>query len=222
MKRSIYLFRHGMSTFNKEHKFTGWIDAKLSKEGIDNAKKIALKLKDKKIDIAYHSSLSRSIDTLNHVLKYHPECTRIINDDRIIERNYGDYSGGSKSVDTFKKKSAKKQYELLVSKHMIPKLKGFELDEYLTRLAEAELRIIRRSYYVAPKNGESVDDVEKRVLPFIKDILTIMEDLKVNIAISAHGNSMRPILKYFKKMTPEEIMKVEFPFDDYYEFKVDV
>ena len=130
MKRSIYLFRHGMSTFNKEHKFTGWIDAKLSKEGIDNAKKIALKLKDKKIDIAYHSSLSRSIDTLNHVLKYHPECNRIINDDRIIERNYGDYSGGSKSVDTFKKKSAKKQYELLVSKHMIPKLKGFELDEY--------------------------------------------------------------------------------------------
>ena len=222
MKRSIYLFRHGQSTFNNDQKFTGWLDAKLTKKGIENAKTISKKLKDKKIDIAYHSSLSRSVDTLKYVLEKHPECKHVFNDDRIIERSYGDYSGSSKSIEAFKKNNAKKQYELLVSKKMIPKLKGFELEEYLTRLAEAELRIIRRSYYVAPKNGESVEDVEKRVLPFLKDVLTIMKDLKVNVAISAHGNSMRPILKYFKKMTPEEIMKVEFPFDDYYEFKIDV
>ena len=222
MKKKIYLFRHGQSNYNKQHKFAGWIDAKLSEQGVKDARIIAEKLKDKRIDIAYHSSLSRSRDTLSIVLKKHPECTRIINDDRIIERNYGDYSGGSKSIETFKNKSAKKQYQMLLKHNIIPKLRGFELDEYLTRLAEAELRIIRRSYYVRPPNGESVEDVERRVVPFIKDVITIMKDLKVNVAISAHGNSMRPILRYFRKMTPEEIMKVEFPFNDYYEFEVKV
>ena len=77
MKKSIYLFRHGMSNYNKEQKFTGWIDAKLAKEGIENAKRVAEKLKNKKIEVAYHSSLSRSRDTLKHVLEYHSECTRI-------------------------------------------------------------------------------------------------------------------------------------------------
>jgi 2,3-bisphosphoglycerate-dependent phosphoglycerate mutase len=222
MKRSIYVFRHGQSTFNRDQKFTGWIDAKLTKQGVENAKKVAEKLRDKKIHVAYHSSLSRSKDTLNIVMKNHAECIKILTDDRIIERHYGDYSGSSKSVEAFKRTNAKKQYELLMKKNMIPKLKSFELDEYLTRLAEAELRIIRRSYYVAPRNGESVEDVEKRVLPFVRDVLTIMKDLKVNVAISAHGNSMRPILKHFKKLTPQQTMMLEMPYDDYYEFVIEV
>lgn len=90
---TIYLFRHGQSEFNLNKTFTGWIDAKLTPLGIEQAKALGEMLKDKTIDLAYSSSLSRAIDTLKEVLIYHPECRETIIDDRIIERSYGDLSG---------------------------------------------------------------------------------------------------------------------------------
>jgi 2,3-bisphosphoglycerate-dependent phosphoglycerate mutase len=91
----IYLFRHGQSEFNLKKVFTGWIDSKLTTLGIEQAKEIGEKLKDKKIDIAYVSRLSRAKDTLTEVLKFHPECKDIIVDDRMIERSYGSLAGMS-------------------------------------------------------------------------------------------------------------------------------
>ena len=90
---TIYLFRHGQTDFNEQQKFTGWLDARLTETGIKSAKTIANSLRDKHLNIAYHTRLSRSIDTLNIVIKDHPECTKTIVDDRMIERSYGDLAG---------------------------------------------------------------------------------------------------------------------------------
>lgn len=90
---TIYLFRHGQSEFNLTKTFTGWLDVKLTPLGIEQAKVLGVMLKDKKIDLAYETHLSRSIDTLDEVLKFHPECNRRIVDDRMIERSYGILSG---------------------------------------------------------------------------------------------------------------------------------
>lgn len=90
---TIYLFRHGQTEFNRDKIFSGWLDSKLTPLGIEQAKTLGILLKDKKINIAYHTRLSRSIDTLNIVLKNHPECTKILIDDRIIERSYGNLAG---------------------------------------------------------------------------------------------------------------------------------
>lgn len=90
---TIYLFRHGQSEFNLSKTFTGWLDAKLTPLGIEQAKALGLMLKDKKIDLAITSHLSRAADTLKEVLVFHPECRETIVDDRIIERSYGDLSG---------------------------------------------------------------------------------------------------------------------------------
>ncbi len=92
---TIYLFRHGQTNFNEQQKFTGWLDSKLTENGRKSAQVIADSLKSVSIDIAYHTRLSRSIDTLNIVLKPHPECTTILQDDRMIERSYGDLAGTS-------------------------------------------------------------------------------------------------------------------------------
>ena len=89
MKLHIYLFRHGQSYYNKHHWFTGHVDSKMTAKGFANARAIAKKLKTKKIDVAFHSHLSRSKNTLKEVLKFHPECKQIIEDDRMIERCYG-------------------------------------------------------------------------------------------------------------------------------------
>lgn len=90
---TIYLFRHGQSEFNLTKTFTGWLDAKLTPLGIEQAKALGVMLKDKKIDIAYTSRLSRAQDTLKEVLVFHPECRETIVDDRMIERSYGILSG---------------------------------------------------------------------------------------------------------------------------------
>ncbi|MFH1586050.1 MAG: phosphoglycerate mutase family protein [archaeon] len=91
----IYLFRHGKTTYNQKGIFTGWKDAKLSWRGKLDAKRIAKNLKDKKFQVAFHTRLTRSKQTLNYVLKYHPECKKKIEDNRMIERSYGILEGVS-------------------------------------------------------------------------------------------------------------------------------
>lgn len=91
----IYLFRHGQSEYNLSKTFTGWLDAKLTPLGVEQAKALGEMLKDKKIDIAYTSRLSRAKETLKEVLVFHPECQETIVDDRMIERSYGDLCGHS-------------------------------------------------------------------------------------------------------------------------------
>ena len=191
MNLKIYLFRHGQTYFNEEKRFTGWKDSKLDKDGIKSSKIIAKKLKNKKINAAFQSRLSRSKNTLKEVLKYHPECKKIIIDDRIIERSYGKLQG--KYHKTIIKKYGRKQFD-----------------------------IWHRSYNISPPGGESIKMVEKRVLSFIRDLIKYMKKNKVNVAISAHGNSMRPFRRYFEKWSIKHMMKLENPYDNYFEYTIRV
>ncbi len=190
MKCHIYIFRHGQTYYNKNKIFTGWKDSKLTPLGIKQAEKIARKLKGKKIDMAFRSHLSRSRQTLKIVLKYHPECKKVITDDRIIERSYGDLQGMSHRV--FIRKYGKELF-----------------DKY------------HRSYDIPPPGGESIKMVEKRVMKFIKDLIKIMKKERVNVAISAHGNSMRPFRRYFEHLTIKQMMKLENPWDNYFEYTIE-
>ncbi|MBI2112907.1 histidine phosphatase family protein [Candidatus Woesearchaeota archaeon] len=203
MKLKIYLFRHGQSYYNKHGWFTGWIDSKMTKKGFDNARQIARKLKRKKIDVAYHTHLSRSKQTLGQVLLYHPECKEILEDDRMIERNYGQLQKHS-------------HHEFMEEiNHTIVKV--FE-----EKYGKMPRKIKHRSYDIPPPGGESVKDVEKRVNSFVKDLLKKMKKEKINIAISAHGNSMRPFRRYFEKLSLQEMVELENPWDDYFEYTIKV
>ena len=218
MKKHIYLFRHGQSYYNKDHVFTGWKDSRLTPLGIKQAKVIARKLKNKKIDVAFQTTLSRSKDTLKEVLKYHPECRIVITNDKMLERNYGRLNG--KSHKAFVKREGTDAYRTLLHWHKIDHLIGWDRKQFIKKLGEAELKIIRRSYSIAPPRGESVKMVEKRVNIFIKELLRFMKREKVNVALSAHGNSMRPFRRYFEKLTVKQMMKLENPWDDYFEYTV--
>ena len=66
-----------------------------------------------------------------------------------------------------------------------------------------------RSYTVAPPGGESIADVEKRVMPFLEVVVKNAMSKDV-IFISAHGNSIRPMRKFFEHMTNEEICRYEY------------
>jgi len=220
MKLHIYLFRHGQTYYNRGHIFTGWKDSKLTPKGIKQAKIIAKKLKNKKFEIAVKTTLSRSKDTLRYVLKYHPECKKIMTDNSMIERSYGKLEGHHHSE--LVKESGTKDYKTLLHWNKIDHLEGKEKQEFIKKHGEADLKIIRRSYATVPPKGESVKMVEKRVKEFMKDMLIYMKMHKVNIAISAHGNSMRPFRRYFEHLSINQMMKLENPFDDYFEYTINV
>lgn len=219
MKLKIYLFRHAQTYYNRAHKFTGWKNSKLTPLGIKQAKEIALLLKGKKIDLAFQSHLSRSKDTLREVLKFHPECRKVVVDDRIIERSYGKLQGMSHA--TYMKLKEKEHCDVIRHWHNVDHLSKGEHEQAMN-LCQRDLQTIRRSYTTIPPGGESVKIVEKRVNSFIKDLLLLMKKDKVNVAISAHGNSMRPFRRYFEKLSVDEMMKLENPWDDYFEYEVDV
>ncbi len=82
-----------------------------------------------------------------------------------------------------------------------------------------EYALWHRSYDVRPPGGESIKDVEKRVLSFLKDVLPTLKKDDV-VFISAHGNSLRPIRRYFEKMSIEEMCSFEHVPAKVYEYDV--
>ena len=98
------------------------------------------------------------------------------------------------------------------------KLQGTSHEKYMREHSADELHDIRRKYDYPPPGGESVKMVEKRVLPFIRDLVAYMKKYRVNVAISAHGNSMRPFRRHFEKLSIAQMMKLENPWDGYFEY----
>ena len=190
MKLHIYIFRHGKTNFNRSKRFTGSVNSRLTPEGIEQTNLVAEKLRKKTFQIAVKTSLSRSSNSLKIVLRYHPECKRVLVDDRMIERSYGDLE--RKYHKTVIKKYGKRQFD-----------------------------IWHRSYDVPPPGGESMKMVEKKVLSFVKDLLSLMKREKVNVVISAHSNSMRPFRRYFENLTLKQMMALENPFDKYFDYTVE-
>ena len=90
----------------------------------------------------------------------------------------------------------------------------------INRYGRKQFDIWHRSYDNPPPRGESIKMVETRVILFISDLITLMRRKRVNIAISAHGNSMRPIRRYFEDLTIDQMMKLEIPFDEHFEYIV--
>lgn len=217
-KFKIYLFRHGQTTYNKEGRFTGWRDPHITTKGKKDAKEIAKMLKSKKIGISIHTRLTRSKETLKEILTYHPECKKILEDDRMIERNYGDLNGFSHT--SYIKNMGKKLYKLEVQGdliHDLPKEGKKEVEKFL---GEQEYNLIHRGYNVPPPNGESFAMVEKRVKSFIKDLKKLVKKEKCNVAISAHGNSIRVFRKIMEKASVKEACSWIIPYNNYFEYRL--
>lgn len=184
---TLYVLAHTESYYNRRHIFTGWKDSKLSPLGHKNAKILAQKLKKTDFGLAFVSPLSRSRQTLRHILAYHKNIT-VITDRRIMERDYGKLTGKSK-------------------------------DKYKRDFPE-KFEVYHRSYAVPPPGGESIKDVEERVLPFLKDAFCIMREKNMNAVLVAHSNTLRPIRRYFEKLTPKEMMALEGMYNTIYPYKI--
>lgn len=204
----IVLLRHGESTWNKENRFTGWTDVDLSEKGIQEAKNAAKLLKEGgyTFDIAYTSVLKRGIRTLWIVLDdMDLMWIPVYRSWRLNERHYG-------------------------------ALQGFFKDEMAADVGEEQVLIWRRSYDVQPPPLKTTDprypgndpkyaelsldeiplteclkDTVDRVLPYWHEVITPSIKSGKKVLISAHGNSLRALVKYLDKMTDDEIVKLNIP-----------
>ncbi len=101
-------------------------------------------------------------------------------------------------------------------------LQGHSHAAFSKKYGKALFDKYHRAYNFPPPKGESVRMVEGRVRSFLKYLLSFIKKYKVNVAVSAHGNSMRPFRRYFEKASIQQMMKWEMPYDDYFEYTIDV
>ena len=202
----LILVRHGQSVWNLENRFTGWVDVELSKNGREEASKAGKLIKNLKIDFGmfYTSYLKRANETLNIILKeINVENNQVVKAWELNERHYGNLTGLNK--DEMKKKLSEEKVHQLRRSWDIPPEKLDKDSPYHP--------LNNMIYKDIPKNlipdTESLKDTYDRVIPYYKSY--IMENIKNNVLISAHGNSIRALCKFLFNLDNNDISKLEIP-----------
>ena len=175
----LIIFRHGQSIWNLENKFTGWVDVELSPKGIEEAKNAGAKLKGFTFDYAYASDLKRAQNTL------------------------------SLALATAEHSPITPVHDKALNERMYGDLQGLDKQATAEKYGEEQVKVWRRSFDIPPPNGESLKDTAERVIPYFES--EIIPKLKAgkNVVIAAHGNSLRALIMYLEKMTPEQILEFE-------------
>ena len=202
---ALVLLRHGQSQWNLENRFTGWWDVDLSEKGIAEARAAGALLRDKGFDFdcCFTSVLTRAIRTLHLVLH---EMDRlwlpVAKDWRLNERHYGGLTGLNKQ-------------------------------EMINKVGAEQVKIWRRSYDIPPPElpadspydvakdrryagipvprTESLKDTIARVLPYWQERIVPELHKGRRVLISAHGNSLRALVKHLSAIPDDEITSLEIP-----------
>jgi 2,3-bisphosphoglycerate-dependent phosphoglycerate mutase len=202
---TLVLLRHGQSQWNLENRFTGWWDVDLSVAGVDEARAAGRLLSDSGFDFdcCFTSVLTRAIRTLHLVLH---EMDRLwlpaTKDWRLNERHYGGLTGLNKQ-------------------------------EMIDKVGAEQVKIWRRSYDIAPPplpddspysvrsdrrfagievpHTESLKDTIARAVPYYEQEIAPALSSGKRVLVSAHGNSLRGIIKYLSGISDEDIVGLESP-----------
>lgn len=206
--KKLVLLRHGESEWNKENRFTGWTDVRLSSKGVAEAIAAGRLLKQEGFvfDLAFTSVLSRAIKTLWLALEEMDLMwIPVYNHWRLNERHYG-------------------------------ALQGLNKAETAAQHGEAQVKIWRRSYDIPPpaltaddprhpgkepryKNlkpeelplTESLKDTVARFLPYWHENIAPAVRSGKRVIIAAHGNSLRALVKYLDNISDQDIVELNIP-----------
>ena len=204
----LVLIRHGESEWNKANLFTGWTDVELSDKGREEARGAGrtLKAEGYDFDVCYTSYLKRAIHTLDYALDEMDRAWLPVHKSwKLNERHYGTLQGLNKS------ETAEKYGEDQV------KIWRRSFDIAPPKLEETDDRNPARQDQYRQEKGEqlplceSLADTIDRVVPYFESV--IAPDMKAGkrVLITAHGNSIRALVKYFEGLSEEEILEVNIP-----------
>jgi len=204
----LVLLRHGESVWNKENLFTGWTDIDLSKRGIQEAHEAGRTLlrEGYNFEVAFTSVLKRAIQTLWIVMEEMDLMwIPVYRTWRLNERHYG-------------------------------ALQGLNKAETAAKYGENQVKLWRRSYDVRPPEltpedprfpskdprykslrpeelplTECLKDTVARALPYWHETIAPRVQAGERVLISAHGNSLRGLVKYLDKVPEQEIVELNIP-----------
>ncbi|MGW7907553.1 2,3-diphosphoglycerate-dependent phosphoglycerate mutase [Staphylococcus pseudoxylosus] len=202
----LILCRHGQSVWNAENLFTGWADVDLSDQGKNEAITSGKKLKDQgiEIDIVYTSLLERAIKTTFHLLNESDQLfTPVVKSWRLNERHYGDLQGLNK--DDAREKFGEEQVHIWRRSYDVapPKQSEEQRNDYLNdrKYEHLDRRVMPES--------ESLKDTLIRVIPYWNDQISQQLLDGKTVLVSAHGNSLRALIKYLENVSDEDIISYE-------------
>ena len=204
----LVLLRHGQSQWNQENRFTGWVDVPLSPLGVEEAKNAGKLLEEAGLgfDIAFTSVLKRAIKTLWITLEHLDLMwIPVVRSWRINERMYG-------------------------------ALQGLNKAETAARHGDEQVLVWRRSYDVPPPalddthaywpgrdpryakvpktelpRTECLKDTVERFLPFWESDIAPAIRRGERVLITAHGNSLRALVKHLDEVSNEDIVELNIP-----------
>ena len=197
----LVLIRHGQSEWNKKNLFTGWTDIELSEQGREEAKQAGLALKAKSIvfDKAFSSALKRSIQTMEIILQNMNLQIPFIKAWQLNERHYGRLQGKNKQeiIDKFGEDQTQKWRRSFT---IVPP--PLETPQSL------EPKELYKDLKSAPQS-ESLKDTQDRVLPFWEKRVYPCIASGQSVLITAHGNSLRALIKKLEMISDEDISSIE-------------
>ena len=204
----LVLMRHGESQWNLENRFTGWTDVDLTDLGREQARKAGQMLKDQgyEFDIAFTSVLKRAIRTLWIALDamdamYLP----VHNNWRLNERHYGALQGLNKAETAAQYGD---EQVLIWRRAYAIAPNPLALDD--PRHPKFDPRYARLSAQQLPAT-ECLKDTVERVLPFWDETIAPAIRVGRRVMISAHGNSLRALIKHLDHVSEEDIVHLNIP-----------
>jgi len=178
---TLILLRHGQSTWNAENRFTGWVDTPLSANGREEARLGGQRLASQRVhvDRAFTSTLVRAIDTGRIVL------------DELGQHNLEQLQAWQLN---------ERFYGALTGRNKLQTAEEFGAEQ---------VHIWRRSYDIPPPGGESLADTAKRTLPYFNEIVLPATLEVATVLVSAHGNSLRSIVKELDGLDDDAVTRLE-------------
>lgn len=204
----IVLVRHGESKWNLANKFTGWTDVDLSEQGYKEAEEAGELLKEEgfSFDLAYTSYLKRATKTLNIILDIMDlHWIPVIKSWKLNERHYGALQGLNKA-ETAEKEGEEQVHIWRRSFDTPPPALDKDDDRYpgneekYAELSEQEL-----------PTCESLKMTIERVMPYWENEIVPQMKKGKKIIVSAHGNSLRALVKHLDGISDADISSLNIP-----------
>jgi 2,3-bisphosphoglycerate-dependent phosphoglycerate mutase len=204
---NLILLRHGESEWNAKNLFTGWVDVRLSAKGEDEARRGGVLLKERNLlpDVVHTSLLRRAITTSQLALD---SCDRhwipVARTWRLNERHYGALQGKDKAQTLAQ--YGEEQFALWRRSFDVPPPAIEDGSEFAQ---DADPRYSQLGADL-PRT-ECLKDVVTRMLPYWHD--AIVPDLKKGhtVLVTAHGNSLRALVKHLDGISDEDIAGLNIP-----------
>tara|TARA_Y100000746_G_scaffold227482_1_gene234170 strand:- start:514 stop:1113 length:600 start_codon:yes stop_codon:yes gene_type:complete len=189
---NLILIRHGQSVWNAANRFTGWTDVELSEVGVSEAEEAGRSLSSQRIDVVHTSDLIRAQRTAEIIMSLNE---------------------ASEGYST--------KFDWRLNERNYGSLQGLNKAETAEKFGAEQVHIWRRSFDVAPPDGESLEMTAERTIPYFEE--EILPDLQEGrgVLVSAHGNSLRSIVMHIEGISPEDIVSLEIQTGSpmFYEFE---